>query len=108
MSSAESGDAQVALLEKLMASVSDAIQAMVEWDVEAFHAAVARQMALCAELNQLSHPPSTGATEAAHRVQQLNRVYQRMVTHSIQWTRTLQSMLPVDSGPESGRNCYRG
>lgn len=108
MKPADGGDAQVALLEKLMASVSDAINAMVEWDVEAFQAAVARQMALCAELNQFAQAPSATASDAAQRVQALNRVYQRMVAHSIQWTRTLQSMMPSGSESDSGRNCYRG
>ena len=108
MSAPLDGDAQVALLEELMASVSDAITAMVDWNIEAFHASLARQMSLCAELAKFPQPTSQAAAEAARRTLALNRVYRRMVEHSVQWTRTLNSMNPAGNDADSGRNCFRG
>ncbi len=107
MSAPDGGDAQVALLEELMASVSGAISAMVDWDIEAFHASLSRQMAICAELAKFPQP-SSQAAETARRVIALNRVYRRMVEHSVQWTRTLNSINPAGNEPDSSHNCYRG
>lgn len=81
-------------LDALLAAVSDAIQSLVAWDVAAFQSAVERQREICSRLR--SQPgwrklPESQAT--ARQVRELTRVYDRLLQHSVHWTRTIQSIL---------------
>jgi len=86
-------------LEALLAAIAEAIEALVAWDNTAFESVVERQRVLCEHLAALSSAPapiaplSPAAAETAHKVRELNRVYDRLLQHSIQWTRTIRSIL---------------
>jgi hypothetical protein len=86
---AESGD-----LDALLSAISDAIEALVAWDIAAFDSASERQSAICnriARRPELHRLPTTAA--AARKVRDLNRVYDRLLDHSVHWTRTIHSIL---------------
>jgi hypothetical protein len=81
-------------LDALLCAISDAIAALVAWNVTAFQSAIERQNAICEHLAlkpEWRHQPGTAA--AARQVQELNRVYDRLLRHSVHWTRTIQSIL---------------
>ena len=78
-------------LDALLLAISDGIDALVAWDIAAFESAVARQSAISTRIAaSTGRPPSPAA---AHRVVELNRVYSRLLQHSLQWTRTLRTIL---------------
>lgn len=81
-------------LDSLLAAISDAIQSLVAWDVDAFQSAVARQREICERLGcqtEWRKLPETQAT--ARQVRELTRVYGRLLQHSTHWTRTILSIL---------------
>lgn len=97
-------------LDALLSAIAGAIEALVAWDITALQSASERQRALCDRLaGQLGVPrdvtgdvtadgsagllfsPASAAT--ARKVRELNRVYDRLLQHSIQWTRTIHSIL---------------
>jgi hypothetical protein len=90
--------ASPAELEALLAAISEAIEALVAWDHTAFQSVVERQRAICERLANLpagsaGAPLSPASVAAARKVRELNRVYDRLLQHSIQWTRTIHSIL---------------
>jgi hypothetical protein len=92
--------AGAAELDVLLSAISDAIEALVAWKITAFQSAVERQRAICDHL--ALHPewrqlPGTAAT--AGKVHDLNRVYDRLLQHSIHWTRILQSIHQANGNP---------
>ena len=81
-------------LDALLAAISDAIEALVAWDITAFQSAVDRQSAACNRIaanSNWSRDPATVAT--ARKVQDLNRVYDLLLQHSFHWTRTIRAIL---------------
>jgi hypothetical protein len=86
-------------LEALLAAITGAIEALVAWDITAFQSAVERQRLICerlarlpaSEFSGLHRSPATAAT--ARKIRELNRVYDRLLQHSIHWTRTLHSIM---------------
>jgi hypothetical protein len=122
-------------LDALLSAISAAIEALVAWDITAFDSAVERQRAICARLAPatgslapavgsgeaalpdfapvasslaLPHPPAAAAT--ARKVRELNRVYDRLLQHSIHWTRTIHSILEAGghSFPSRASVHFRG
>ncbi len=98
-------------LDALLASISEAMDALVAWDVTAFQAAVERQREICEYLAHQSEwrtLPGTAAT--ARRVLELNRVYDRLLRHSVHWTRTIQTILQAGghSFPSRASVHFRG
>jgi hypothetical protein len=91
-------------LDALQSAISDAIKALVDWDIAAFHSAAERQSEICGRLAGIKNgwSQSPDATEAARQVQKLNRVYDRLLQHSIHWTRTVGSIL--EAGGHSFQN----
>ena len=93
--SAGSGD-----LDALLVAVADGIDAVVACNFAAFQSAVERQRILC---ERLADDPEwrllPGAAVTARKVQELNRVYERLLRHSVQWTRTLQSIFEAGGVP---------
>jgi len=79
-------------LEALLSAIADAISALAAWDHPAFQSAVERQRAICQRL-QLGVPWAPEAVAPARKVRELNRVYDRLLQHSMQWTRTLHAIL---------------
>jgi hypothetical protein len=86
--------------DALLAAISDSIEALVAWDITAFQSAAQRQSSICESIASDSwltkHPPDAGRLQ---RVRELNRVYDRLLQHSIQWTRTLRAILQA-GGPQ--------
>lgn len=81
-------------LDSLLAAISEAIEALVAWDISSFESAVERQREICERLTQCSEwraLPAAAAT--ARRVRELNCVYDRLLRHSVHWARTIQSIL---------------
>lgn len=81
-------------LDALSCAIAEAIDALMAWNPAALQAAIVRQSALCEHLAlnpEWRNRP--GATAAARKVRELNRVYDRLLRHSVQWTRTMQSIL---------------
>ncbi len=80
--------------DALLAAISDGIEALVAWDITAFQSAAQRQASICGSIVSDSrlteHPPDAGRLQ---KVRELNRVYDRLLQHSIQWTRTLRAIL---------------
>ena len=92
--------AGTAELDGLLGAISEAIEALVAWNITAFQAAVERQRALCDRLDlepEWCRLPGTQAT--ARKIQDLNRVYNCLLRHSIHWTHTLQSIHQADGDP---------
>jgi len=119
--------------DALLSAISAAIEALVAWDIAAFDSAVERQRAICARLASaagspapaagspapaagspalpdpapvagtpaLPHSPAAAAT--ARKVRELNRVYDRLLQHSIHWTRTIHSILEAGGHSFPGR-----
>jgi hypothetical protein len=86
---AESGE-----LDALLCAISYGIAALVAWNLTAFQAAILRQSAICEHLAlnpEWRRHPNAAAT--ARKVQELNRVYDRLLRHSVHWTHTMQSIL---------------
>jgi hypothetical protein len=80
-------------LDGLLSAISEAIEALVVWNITAFQSAVERQRAICDRLAlqpEWRRLPGTAAT--ARKIRDLNRVYDRLLRHSIHWTHTLQSI----------------
>lgn len=93
--SAGSGD-----LDALLAAISDAIAALVAWNLADFQSAVERQRSLCDGLARHSEwSRNPGAAAAARKVRDLNRIYDRLLRHSMHWTRTLQSIFEASGHP---------
>jgi hypothetical protein len=92
-------------LDALLSAISDAIEALVAWDVTAFQSAVERQSAICDRLAAVKSggSPSPEDADAVHRIQELNRVYDCLLQHSVQWTRTLCSILRAGGHPLTNR-----
>ena len=91
-------------LEALFSSISEAIEALVAWNLPAFQSAVERQRALCDHLvrhTEWSRGPN--APVAAQKVRELNRGYDHLLRHSLQWTRTLQSIFEAAGSPPPSR-----
>jgi hypothetical protein len=90
-------------LDALSSAISDAIEALVAWDLTAFQSAVERQRTLCdglARHSEWRRSPNAAAT--ARRVQALNRIYGRLLRHSLHWTHTLQSIFEASGSPLPG------
>jgi len=104
VSQASLGPADRSELDALSCAIADAIKALVAWDVTAFEFAIERQSALCEHLASAKNGwnLSPGATAAAHKVQELNRVYDRLLQHSAQWTRTIGSILQAGGHRPNG------
>ena len=69
-----------------------------------FSLAVERQREVCAHLARHAEwrqAPNAAAT--AQKVRELNRVYHRLLRHSLQWTRTLQSIFEAAGHPPPSR-----
>jgi hypothetical protein len=87
-------------LDALLASISEAIDSLVAWNLPAFQSAIERQREVCAYLDRHAEwrqAPNAAAT--ARKVRELNRVYHRLLHHSMQWTRTLQSIFEAAGSP---------
>jgi hypothetical protein len=87
-------------LDALLSSIAEAIDSLVAWNLPAFQSAVERQRTLCDHLTRhadWSQDPNAAAT--AQKVRELNRVYKRLLRHSMQWTRTLQSIFEAAGSP---------
>jgi hypothetical protein len=80
-------------LDALVAAISEAIEALVAWNVDAFQSAVKKQQEICAQLALSPPRPCAAARDKARKVRELNRVYEHVLRHSIRWTRTMQSIL---------------
>lgn len=87
-------------LEALHDAIAEAIDAMVACNLAAFQSAVERQRVLCEHLaSDREWRLYPGAAATARKVQELNRIYDRLLRHSIQWTRTLQSIFEAGGVP---------
>ena len=87
-------------LDALLPAISDAIEALVAWNITAFQSAVERQRAICDRLAlQPGWRQLPGAVTTARKVQDLNRVYDRLLQHSIHWTRTIRSIHQAGGNP---------
>ncbi len=87
-------------LAALLASISEAIDSLVAWNLPAFQAAVERQREVCAHLaGHAEWRQAPNAAANARKVRELNRVYHRLLRHSMQWTRTLQSIFEAAGSP---------
>lgn len=87
-------------LDDLLASISEAVEALVAWNHPAFQSAVERQRAICDHLARHTEwRSSPNAAANARKVRELNRVYRRLLRHSLQWTRTLQSIFEAAGNP---------
>jgi len=113
-------------LDALLSAISGAIDALVAWDIRAFDSAVERQHSICARLasaaellaNQraaLPHASATGSTAlpdptaflaTTRKIRELNRVYDQLLQHSIQWTRTIQSIHEAGGHSFSGTSVH--
>lgn len=93
-------------LDALLVAISDGIDALVAWDSTAFQSALDRQSAICLQICTRSAPAAGSAalsdtlisapqysSATARKVRELNRVYDRLLQHSIQWTRTQRFIL---------------
>jgi hypothetical protein len=90
-------------LDALLTAISEAIEALVAWNLPAFQSAVERQRAICDRLARHSEwRQGPGAAATARKVQDLNRVYDRLLRHSMHWTRTLQSIFEAAGNPPPG------
>jgi hypothetical protein len=90
-------------LDALLPAISDAIEALTAWNLAAFQSAVERQRAICDGLARHSAwRQSPGAAATARQVQDLNRIYDRLLRHSMHWTRTLQSIFEASGVPRPG------
>jgi hypothetical protein len=92
--------AGAAELDGLLAAISEAIEALVAWNLTAFEAAVERQRTICDGLalqSEWRRLPETEAT--ARKIQDLNRVYDRLLRHSIRWSHTIQSIHQAGGDP---------
>jgi hypothetical protein len=86
-------------LDALLCAISEAIDALVEWNIPGFQSAVERQSAICESLAlKQEWRALPGAAATARRVQDLNRVYDRLLQHSIHWTRVIHATLQATGG----------
>ena len=91
-------------LDALLCAISEAIEALMVWNVTAFQAAIERQSAICQHLTlnpEWRQLPGTVAT--ARKIQELNRVYDKLLQHSIHWTRTIHSIFEANGHSLQGR-----
>jgi hypothetical protein len=87
-------------LDALGAAIEEAIAALVAWNLPAFQSAVECQRTLCERLAcAAAWRQSPEAAAAAGRVRKLNRVYGRLLRHSMHWTHTLQSIFEAAGNP---------
>jgi hypothetical protein len=87
-------------LDALRCAISAAIEALVAWNITDFQSAMERQRAICESLAfrpELCRLPGTAA--AVRTIQDLNRVYDRLLRHSMQWTHTLHAVFQAGSDP---------
>jgi hypothetical protein len=90
-------------LDALLSSISEAIEALVAWNLPAFQSAIERQRALCDHLARHAEwRQAPNAAASALKVRELNRVYHRLLRHSMHWTHTLQSILEAAGSPPPG------
>lgn len=97
-------------LEALLAAIAGAIDALVAWDITAFDSAIERQRRICERLASIPCAPAAGsarlspaAAATARKVRELNRVYDRLLQHSVHWTRTMHSILEAGGHSFSSR-----
>jgi hypothetical protein len=96
-------------LDALLAAISDGIAALGAWDVAAFQAAAERQSEICDRIAAHSMlPPSAEDAVMARKVRELNRVYDRLLQHSIRWACTLRTILQDDGRKPSVRVHFKG
>jgi hypothetical protein len=98
-------------LDSLQSAISDAIEALVAWNIPAFECAVDRQRAACdclAVKSDWRQFPGTAAT--AKKIHRLSQVYDRLLQHSVHWTRIVHSILERNREPFSPRSSvdFRG
>lgn len=90
-------------LDSLLAAISEAIEALVQWDITAFQVATERQRVICEALASGDAELATPAKiEAARQVRKLNRTYGKLLQHSVHWTKTIHSILR-SGGPDTAR-----
>jgi hypothetical protein len=99
---------QRAPLDELLAAISDAITALMAWDAMAFQDAVDRQAAICAAFSSDASLLIHGSADSARKVLEMNRIYSRLLRHSIQWTRTLNVILQTRGDRRSKRAHFQG
>jgi hypothetical protein len=99
---------QRAPFDELLAAISDAIASLMAWDVTAFQNAVDRQAAICAALSPDAGLRIHGSADSARKVLEMNRIYSRLLRHSIQWTRTLNIILQTGGDRRSKRAHFQG
>ncbi len=97
-------------LEALLAAIAGAIDALVAWDITAFDSAIERQRGICERLASIPCAPAAGSARlspavaaTARKVRELNCVYDRLLQHSVHWTRTMHSIL--EAGGHSFSSC---
>ena len=90
-------------LDALLAAISDAIEALVAWDIADFQSAVERQHAICERLARKTPGQCPADATTTRKVQELNHVYDRLLRHSIHWTRTIHAMLQTTGHADSRR-----
>lgn len=98
-------------LDSLLSAISDAIEALVAWNIPAYQCAVDRQRAACDQLAVKSDwRQSPGAAATAKKIRCLNQVYDRLLQHSVRWTRIVHSILERNREPFSRRSSvdFRG
>jgi hypothetical protein len=98
-------------LDALLAAIAEAIEALTAWNIPGFESAVERQREICERLGcqtEWRKLPRTATT--ASKVKELNRSYDRLLQHSIHWTRTIQSILRAGGHSLPGRGSvhFRG
>jgi gamma-glutamyl phosphate reductase len=99
-SEAPTAPAESSELDALLCAISEAIEALVAWNITELQAAMARQSAICERLAlkpELRRLPATAAT--VRKIQDLNRAYDRLLRHSMQWTRTLHAVFQAGGDP---------
>ena len=97
---APTNPAESSELDALRCAISEAIAALVAWNITDFQSAVERQRVICERLAlkpELRQLPGTAAT--VRKIQDLNRVYDRLLRHSMQWTHTLHAVFQAGSDP---------
>ena len=90
-------------LDALLAAISDAVEALVAWDISAFQSAVERQQAVCERLARKAPCQPLADAATARRVQELNRVYDRLLRHSAHWAHTIHAMLQASGHTDCRR-----
>jgi hypothetical protein len=98
-------------LDALLTAISQAIEALIAWNITGFESAVERQREICERLgDQPAWRHLPGIAAAACKVKELNRDYERLLRHSVHWTRTIQAILQASghSLPSRASVHFRG